>query len=461
MKKLLMLIGVGLMSLGVAQAQEPKTLSLDAAIQLALENNPTVMVANMEIERYDYVKKQTVSSLYPQIDASAQYALAIRKQEMSQGLSFGGKNTFNVAGNVAVPLYAPAVYEQMKLNDTQVLAAEESARATRVDLVASVRMAYYNILLAEQSLKVLAEAEKTTLQVVNDTKVLYNNGLASEYDLLTAEVQLSNLKPQMLQAENGVALAKMQLRMYLSMDQSEDFQVVGTLDDFRDMVLMGEDYNYTLENNTTLKTLDINADLLKHQETLLKSTRIPTIAAFGQVSLIGQERVDLSGLLGGGMGAGMGGGAEQQAITRAGGSSQSKFWWQVPITIGAQINIPIFSGLKTKHQILEVRNQQNQLEWQRSYAEEGIRLQVNQSINNLLTQRETMLSNEEVVKQASKAYDISKSRYDAGAGTMLELNNAQLVKTQAQLNYSQSIYNYLSAYAEYERVLGTEYNGNN
>ena len=455
MKKLLMLIGVGLISLGVAQAQEPKKLSLDAAIQLALENNPTVMVANMEIERYDYAKKQTVSSLYPQIDASAQYALAIRKQEMSQDLSFGGKNTFNVAGNVAVPLYAPAVYEQMKLNDTQVLVAEESARATRVDLVAAVRIAYYNILLAEQSLKVIAEAQTTTQQVVDDTKVLFENGLASEYDLLTAEVQLSNLKPQRLQAENGLALAKMQLRMYISMDQSEDFQVVGTLDDFRDMVLLGENYNYTLDNNTTLKTLQINAELLDNQVDLIKSTRIPTIAAFGQVSLIGQERVDLSDLLGGGMGAGMGGGAEQQAITRA-ASSQSKFWWQVPITIGAQINIPIFSGLKTKYQVLEVQNQKNQLELQRSYAEEGIRLQVNQSINNLLTQRETMLSNEEVVKQATKAYEISKTRYDAGAGTMLELSNAQLVKTQSQLNYSQSIYNYLSAYAEYERVLGME-----
>lgn len=455
MKKLLMLIGVGLMSLGVAQAQEPQKLSLDDAIQKALKNNPTILVAEMEVERYDYVKKQTVSSLYPQIDASAQYALAIRKQEMSKGLSFGGKNTFNVAGNIALPLYAPSVYEQMKLNDTQVLAAEESARASRVDLVAAVRSAYYNILLAEQSLKVLAEAEKTTKQVVSDTKVLFDNGLASEYDLLTAEVQLSNLKPQMLQAENGVALAKMQLRMYLSMPEDVDFEVVGTLDDFRDMVLMGEDYNYTLENNTTLKTLDINAKLLKHQENLINTTRIPTIAAFGQVSLIGQERVDLSGLMGG-----MGGGAQQQAMTRA-ANNQSKFWWQVPITVGAQINIPIFSGLKKKNQLLEVRNQQSQLEWQRDYAEEGIRLQVNQSINNLLTQRETMLSNEEVVKQASKAYDISKSRYDAGAGTMLELNNAQLVKTQAQLNYSQSIYNYLSAYAEYERVLGVEYNGNN
>lgn len=455
MKKFLMLIGVSLMSLGVAQAQSLE-LSLDKAIEIALSDNPTVKVADMEVERYDYVYKQAVSTLYPQIDASAQYALAIRKQEMTKGLSFGGKNTFNVAGNISLPLFVPSVYEQMKMTETQMEAAVESARASRIDMVAAVRSAYYNILLAEQSLKVLSEAVATTQKVVDDTKVLFENGLASEYDYLSAEVQLSNLKPQVLQAENGIAITKMQLKMYLSLPEDVNIVVTGNLDDFRDMVLMGEDYNYDLSQNTTLKSLDINADLIDHQIKLIQTTRMPTIAAFGQVSLIGQERVDLSGLMGG-MG---GGGAQQQALTRA-GSDQSKFWWQVPITVGAQINIPIFSGLKKTNQLREARNQKTQLELQRSYAEEGIRLQVNQAINNLLTQRETMLSNEIVVKQASKAYTISKSRYDAGAGTMLELNNAQLVMTQAQLNYSQSIYNYLTAYAEYERVLGIDYQANN
>ena len=456
MKKFLMLIGVCLMSLGVAQAQCLE-LSLEKAIEIALSDNPTVKVADMEVERYDYVYKQAVSSLYPQIDASAQYALAIRKQEMSKGLSFGGKNTFNVAGNISLPLFVPSVYEQMKMTETQMEAAVESARASRVDMVAAVRSAYYNILLAEQSLKVLSEAVATTQKVVDDTKVLFENGLASEYDYLSAEVQLSNLKPQVLQAENGVAITKMQLKMYLSLAKDVEIVVSGSLDDFRDMVLMGEDYNYDLSENTTLKSLDINAKLIDHQIKLIQTTRMPTIAAFGQVSLIGQERVDLSGLLGGG---GAAGGAQQQAITRA-SSDQSKFWWQVPITVGAQINIPIFSGLKKTNQLREARNQKTQLELQREYAEEGIRLQVNQAINNLLTQRETMLSNAKVVEQATKAHMISEKRYYAGAGTMLELNNAQLVMTQAQLNYSQSIYNYLTAYAEYERVLGIDYQVNN
>lgn len=125
--------------LSVVEAQQTLTLTLDEAIEMALSENPTVQVANLEIERYDYVRKQTLSSLYPQIDASAQYSLAIRRQEMAENLSFGGKNTFNVAGTVSLPLFVPSVYRQAKMNRTQMEMAVESARANRIDLIAAVR----------------------------------------------------------------------------------------------------------------------------------------------------------------------------------------------------------------------------------------------------------------------------------------------------------------------------------
>ncbi|MBO5890034.1 MAG: TolC family protein [Alistipes sp.] len=438
---------MGLMSFGIASAQqtgEVLTLSINEAIELALSDNPTVKVANLEIERYDYVRKQALASLYPSVDVSGQYSLAIRRQEMAQGFSFGGKNTFNVGGSVALPLFVPAIYEQLKMTRTQMESAVESARATRIDMVASVRSAYYNVLLAEQSLSVLKEAIATTEKVVENTKSLYENGLASEYDYLTAEVQLSNLKPQVLQTENAIGLTKLQLKMYLSIPEGVDIAVVGTLDDFRDQVLLNEDYSYDIEDNTTVRSLDIQAKMLKHQERLIQSSRMPSIAAFGQISYIGQERVDLSGLMGGGM-------------PRAAAGEQSKFWWQAPISVGAQISIPIFAGFNKTNQLREVRNQMAQLNIQREYAEQGVRLQIEQAINTLLTARETMLSNELTVQQAEKAYNISLTRYNAGAGTILELNSSQLSLTQAQLSYSQSIYDYLSAYASYEKALGKEY----
>ncbi|MBP3548070.1 MAG: TolC family protein [Alistipes sp.] len=443
MKRLLMTICLAFASLGVAEAQVQ--LTLDKAIEIALNDNPTIKVADLEIERYDYVYKQAVSTLYPQIEASGQYALAIRRQEMTQGFSFGGKNTFNVSGNVSLPLFVPSVYRQMKMTRTQMATAVESARANRIDLVATVRSAYYNVLLAEQSLTVLQEAIATTQRVVDNTKDLYDNGLAAEYDYLTAQVQLSNLKPQALQAESAIEITKLQLKMYLSIPEDVDIEVSGTLDDFRTKVLLGEDYTMDISENTTLKTLDLQRELLEHQEKMIQTTRMPTIAAFGSISYIGQERIDLSGLMGGGMGG-----------ATAAPANQSKFWWQYPISVGAQISIPIFSGLKKTNQLREVRNQMAQLELQRDYAEEGIRLQVQASVNTLLTARETMLANELTVEQAEKAYDISLTRYNAGAGTIIELNTAQLSLTQAQLSYSQSIYDYLSAYAEYEKTLGTE-----
>ena len=460
MKKYLCLICMGLMSFGIASAQqtgEVLTLSINEAIELALSDNPTVNVANLEIERYDYVRKQTLASLYPSVDVSGQYSLAIRRQEMAQGFSFGGKNTFNVGGSVALPLFVPAIYEQLKMTRTQMESAVESARATRIDMVASVRSAYYNVLLAEQSLTVLKEAIKTTEQVVENTKRLYENGLTSEYDYLTAQVQLSNLKPQILQTENAIGLTKLQLKMYLSIPEGVDIAVVGSLDNFRDQVLLNEDYSYDIADNTTVRTLDIQEKMLKHQERLIQSSRMPSIAAFGQISCIGQERVDLSGLMGG-MSGGQGS-AEQMnaAITRAAASDQSKFWWQAPISVGAQISIPIFAGFKKTNQLREVRNQMAQLNMQRDYAEQGVRLQIEQAVNTLLTARETMLSNELTVEQAQKAYNISLTRYNAGAGTILELNSSQLSLTQAQLSYSQSIYDYLSAYASYEKTLGKEY----
>jgi outer membrane protein TolC len=233
--------------------------------------------------------------------------------------------------------------------------------------------------------------------------------------------------------------------MYLSIPEDVEIALRGTLDDFRSQVLLGEDYSTDISENTTLRTLDLQRELLEHQEKLIQTTRMPTVAAFGQISYIGQERVNLGGLLGG-MAGGAGGATAEQ----------SKFWWQYPINIGAQISIPLFAGFKKTNQLREVRNQMKQLEIQREYAEEGIRLQVEQAINTLLTARETMLSNELTVEQATKAYDISLSRYNAGAGTILELNSSQLSLTQAQLSYSQSIYDYLSAYATYEKTLGNE-----
>ena len=111
-----------------AESAGQLALSLDEAIEIALSDNPTIEVANLEIERYDYVRKQALASLYPQVDVSGQYSLALVRQEMAKGLSFGGKNSITAAGSLSLPLFVPSVYRQLKMTRTQMEMAVERRR---------------------------------------------------------------------------------------------------------------------------------------------------------------------------------------------------------------------------------------------------------------------------------------------------------------------------------------------
>ena len=91
MKRLFLIIAFW--AAGVAGASAQMRLTLPQALDLALSENPTVKVAEMEVQRYDYVKRQTWGNLLPQISASGSYTRSIVKSEMRGGISFGADNT--------------------------------------------------------------------------------------------------------------------------------------------------------------------------------------------------------------------------------------------------------------------------------------------------------------------------------------------------------------------------------
>ena len=414
-------------------------LSLDAAIELALSENPTIRIAEMEVARYDYVKRQTWGTLLPQVALNGQINHTFIKQNMSKGFSLGGDQYTTISGAVeaTMPLFAPAVYRTLKMNDTQMAAAVEAARASRVDLVAEVRKAFYNILLAEQSLAVLLESQATVQRTVDDTELQYRNGLMSEYDLLTAQVQLSNLKPTIIQTENSIAVAKRLLKMYLSIPETVDIEVEGHLDALRDAVLEGTDGLSTdVSENTDLRALEL-------QEELLFSNcvwRMPDVGRLSDCSETSRSRVT----------------TWARSIFQDMSVVQDGYYWQNPLYAGVQLSVPLFAGLTKMNRSRELKNQLAQIGEQRDYLRRQIDVQVRSALNDLVTARETMFAQERTVEQARKAYGISDTRYRAGAGTILELNSAQLAQTQAQLNFSQAIYDYLMAKAEYDRIVGRE-----
>lgn len=436
-----------------AAASRVLNLDLDQAIEIALSDNPTIQVADMEIQRQEYVRRETVGNLIPSLSATGQYTFAVKKQEIAKGLSFGADNTVNAGASLSVPIFVPAVYATLKLNDAQIANAVEAARASKIEMVNQVKKAYYQILLLDESLAVLQESERLMQQTVDNTRVMYESELSSEYDLLTAEVNLNNLKPTILQTRNGIETYKMMMRMLLSLPQDVDIVLDGLLSDYSDDILAaGAAYSTDISDNTDLRTLDIQAEMLRQQLRIVNAQRIPTIAAFGQATLYGNdmEKLDFGGMMGGGSGNPGGSGS-----TASKGSNP--FYWQYPINVGVSISIPIFNGGRINSQARQAQIAIEQLSRQREYLEESKNVEVQTAINNLLTAREQMTANDKVVQQASKAYEITEVRYNAGASTILELSSAQNTLTQARLNYSQAIYDYLAAEADYEKLIGRDF----
>lgn len=422
-------------------------LSLDKALEIALSDNPTIRVADLEIERQDWVRKQTVGNLLPSVSISSQYSYSIVKQEMAKGLSFGADNSISNSASLSLPLYAPTVYETLKMNRTQMAQAVESARSSKISLANEVKKGYYNILLAEQSLAVLKESEKSIAETVSNTKAMYKQGLASEYDLLSAEVQLSNLRPNIIQTENSIKTSKLLFKMYLGLPESADFSLVGSLDDFADEVAVASvpTNEVDLSNNADLRALDLQSKLLEHQLELVNASRLPTVAAFTNFIYSGNDNtMDFGSLMGGGMGGSSSGGS----------STKKEWWWQNPLSAGISISIPLFSGGRNINKAHEIRNSISQLSLQKEYMRQSVNVQVESAFNNIVTAREKMTSNEITVRQAQKAYEIAQVRYNAGTGTILELNSSELSLTQARLNFSQAIYDYLAARADYEKIIG-------
>ncbi|MBQ5669992.1 MAG: TolC family protein [Tidjanibacter sp.] len=448
MKRIIVCLAA-MLSVGFVASAQQFELSLEKALEIALSDNPTIQVAGLEIERQDWVRKQTIGSLLPNVSVQSQYSYSIVKQEMAKGLSFGADNTINNTASLSLPLYAPTVYETLKMNRTQMEQAVESARSSKINLTNEVKKGYYNILLAEQSLSVLKESEKSIAETVANTEKMYQQGLASEYDLLSAQVQLSNLRPNIVQTENSIKATKLLFKMYLGLPADSDFVLEGSLDDFADEVALAiiPTDSVDLSNNTDLRSLEFQRKLLEHQLRMTNASRLPTIAAFSTFMYSGNDNsMNFGEIIGGSMG-GMGGGSSAP-------TTKKEWWWQKPLSAGISISIPLFSGGRNLNKAHEIRNTLHQLSLQRDYLAQSVNVQVESAFNNILTAKEKMTSNEITVRQASKAYEIAQVRYNAGTGTILELNSSELSLTQAKLNYSQAIYDFLAARADYEKIIG-------
>lgn len=415
-------------------------LDLATALTIAHDNNPTIKIAELEIERVDYSKKEALGNLLPSLSASGQYTNNIMKSVMFMPESFsammggqkymeiGYKNSYTATVSAALPLVNFSLWEQIKSKQNEIDLIIEKARASKIDMTKQVKDAYFAVLLAKNSLNVLERSINNAKETLKTTKASYEQGVVSEYDYIRAQVQVNNLNPTYISAKNGLDLAILQLKMILSLPTEQEIELKENLEDFSNRVTEINLSENTAEENSDLRQLDLNIISLQNSLRLVNSQHLPSLSAFGQYSY----------------------------LTQAEDYNFADYNWVGSAAIGLQLNIPIFNGRTVVNKAKQIKISLQELQLQKEYLKEGVDLQIQAAINNMKAAKEQLEANKDAIKQAERGYEIAKVRYQTGAGTILELNDSELSMTQANLTYQQSLYDYLIAQTNLEKVLGKE-----
>lgn len=419
-------------------AQDSVHVNLQQAIQIALSDNPTIKIADRNIEAKKYYKNEQIAALFPSVSASGSYQRTIQKQKMTMEMGgspmtieVGTSNNYSAGLSLTLPLVAAPTWYNLKLSQIDVEAAVESARSSRISLINEVKKAYYGMLLAKDSYRALLVNYQNVEYTAQNITDKYNQGLASDFEKLRAEVQVKNQKPQLTSAENSVNLATMMLKVLIGVDVNEPIIFDGQLADFENDMLsyqIPDPQSVSLSNNSDLKQLEISKNSLDMSVKLLKASACPTLALSGSA----------------------------QYMTMANDFKFSNYNWFPYSVIGLSLNVPITSWIGTSYKLKEMRLSQDNLTDQKQYIENNLRVSVNNNLSNIRNAMADMVSNKETMEQAQRAYNIVQKQYEVGMATWLDLNSAELALTQSRLLYDQSIYNFLAAKTELEALMGQD-----
>lgn len=433
-----------------AKAQEALKIDLEKALEIALSENPTVKVANKEVEKKKYAQKGSYAALFPQINFTADYTRTLKKQvmymdgfdmgtgdmpegmegmDMSKGIEVGRDNNWNTGFNASMPLVNATLWKSLSLSALDVELAIEQARSSKIAMTNQVKKSFYAVLLANDSYRVFKESYDNAMENYLDIQKKYGQGTVAEYDLIRADVTVKNSEPNMLQAENALTLAKWQLKALLGIDLEMAIDCEGKLADYESVLFA--DYmatDTTLAGNSDLKQIDLQIQQLKKTLTMQKFDYLPTLSLTGMY--------------------------QWNAMNND--FKFKNYNWTPYSIVGVSLTIPIFSGGSKYHKIKQTQVSMHQMDLQRDDTKRNLQLAIKQYLDNMKTCVKQFDAAQKGIEQANRGYKIAQKRYDTGAGTLLEMNDAELALTQAKLILNQSIYNYMVAKSDMEKVLGQE-----
>ncbi len=418
---------------------EKTTLTLKESIRLALSQNPYHLATEERLETARAKLRDAAAGFLPSLNSEGLHTLAEKvfilefpsfiPGEPPQRISMDFTKDYQFYLNFSLPLFTggrlTSGYKQAKYN---LRSTEEAVRQSKHITVFNAKKAFYGYLLTKDFVKVAEEAVDVTEKHLKNVKSLYGVGMASKFDLLRSEVQVANLKPQLIKARNNLKIAELSLKTLLGLDLSQPIEIKG--------YLTYEPFEPDLEESVSkamLKRPEISQ--LKYQKQMagqgLKLARASNLPSFAV-------------------------------------SATYNFWadqlnfrkdtWQSFYTVNLVFTIPLFNGFATSARVAQSKAMIKELGFTQKGLIAIIKFEVRKAILRLQEAKESLLSQEKNVEQAQESLRIAELNYSEGLATTLDISSAQAALSQAKTNYSQALYDYVMSLAELDKAMGIGWN---
>jgi len=436
-------------------SQDKMTLTLEQSVDLALQKNPEIRIAEKELYKAKAGIVEAWSNILPKVDGSInfQHAWSIQEQTIPNfikpmlaplapyipdlesmpdyvRMSFGLENTLRYGATLTQPLFlGGAGISGIQIANSAKSAAEKNLMEKKQTLIYNTTNAFYGCLLTKELVKVQEEALAQAEANFENVRKKYESGAASGFDKMRAEVDVANLRPAVIAARNNYRSALTMLKTILGLERDAVIDVEGEFkyveDEFCNMPLE-ELQKLAMEKRPMFLAIQDQKRIMRKTVAIARSNFLPKIFFQTDYSFM-----------------------DMRNNYKFSHKNASKGF-----TSAISLQIPLFHGFQSAAQYQKSRLDYHIMLETEKQASDGIAAEVEVAYNKLQEAREKYQSAVKTVDLAKEALRLANMMYKEGINTQLDVLNSQLALTQAKMNYVNSLYEYQISRYHLRKVVG-------
>ncbi len=418
------------------------SFSLQQAIDYAIKNQVQMQNAQIDEQIANEKVKETIGIGLPQIGGSlsTQDFLEIPTSlipakafnpsappDMYVPVKFGIQYGASAGVEVSQLVFNSDYLVGLQATKTYLELSKKATQRTQIEVKTAVTKAYYAVLLNDERLKLLEANIARIKKLSDDTKILNDNGFVEKIDLDRISVAYNNLITEKEKIQRQMELGNALLKFQMGMNQKATLTVSDKLADIKFQSNISAD-KIDFEKRVEYSLMQTQKNLAQLQLKQNKLRYLPTAVLFGSGSANAyRSKFDFF---------------------------DTKKVWYPTILIGGKINVGIFDGFQTHHRIQQAKLNLVKSENNLTMIQQVIELEVASSKANLLNASASLEMHKKNIELAEGIYKASKTKYEQGVGSNLEVMSAETSLKEAQTNYFSALYDALISKVDFDKANG-------